>query len=206
MAVSAISLDFRCCQSFLGNKLQSPTASGSDLVEVFRQAVGNLFWCMEYRQSRWLDCDRPETVQTIGPDHELTSESTGMDQHRIFEMFQSGVKELDSMLSTILDPQTHDEIRSIVSLEEGKFRFAPELWVRTLYDFAISYHHAVINRDHLVQALAPLYRGMTFSFLVEHSGSSPDEMEAASERLCVEFERQKPYLREKWKTMIEVKL
>jgi hypothetical protein len=30
-------------------------------------------------------------------------------------------------------------------------------------------------------------------------------MEAASERLCLEFERQKPYLREKWKARIEVK-
>jgi hypothetical protein len=46
---------------------------------------------------------------------------------------------------------------------------------------------------------------MTFSFLVEHSESSPAEMEVASEALCVEFERQKPYLTEKWKAKVEVK-
>jgi len=112
---------------------------------------------------------------------------------------------LEPILSSVLDPETHAEIKSIVSLEEGKFRFRTELWVRTLYDFAASYHHAVINRDHLVQALAPLYRGMTFSYLVEHSDSSPAEMEAVSEALCVEFVRQKPYLREKWKEKAEVK-
>jgi hypothetical protein len=46
---------------------------------------------------------------------------------------------------------------------------------------------------------------MTFSFLTEHSEASATEMEAVSESLCVEFERQKPYLTEKWKAKIEVK-
>src|SRR6202165_1547305 len=120
-------------------------------------------------------------------------------------MFRSGVTELEPLLSSILDPQTHSEIKSIVSLEEGKFRFKSDIWIRTLYDFAAAYHHSVINRDHLVQALAPLYRGMTFSFLAEHSDSSPAEMEAVSEGLCLEFERQKPYFREKWNANVEVK-
>jgi glucosylglycerate synthase len=205
MAISAISSDFRCCQVFLGQKLQSTSSSGTDIVEVFRQTVGSLFWCMESRQSEWLDGERPETVRTFGPDHELTSGPAELNRHRIFEMFRNGVTELEPILSSVLDPETHAEIKGIASLEEGKFRFRSDLWVRTLYDFAASYHHAVINRDHLVQALAPLYRGVTFSYLDEHSGSSPAEMEAVSEALCVEFERQKPYLREKWKAKVEVK-
>jgi hypothetical protein len=120
-------------------------------------------------------------------------------------MFQNGVAELEPILSSILDPETHAEIKGIVALEERAFRFRSDLWVRTLYDFAASYHNAVINRDHLVQALIPLYRGMTFSFLMEHSDSFAGEMEAVSESLCVEFERQKPYLIEKWKAKMEVK-
>jgi glucosylglycerate synthase len=205
MAISAISSNFRCCQVFLGQKLQSTTGSGADIVEVFRQTVGSLFWCMESRQSEWLDCERSEPVQTFGPDHELTSEPTDLNRHRIFEMFRKGVTELDPILATILDPETHAGIKSIASLPEGKFTFTSDLWVRTLYDFAATYHNAIINRDHLVQALTPLYRGMTFSYLVENSDSSPAEMEAVSEALCVEFVRQKPYLREKWKEKVEVK-
>jgi len=205
MAISAMAPDFRCCQSFLGPKMQSTAGYDTNIVEVFRQAVGNLFWCIESRQSSWLESDRSELVHTIGPDHELTSETTRLNRHRIFELFQSGVTELEPMLGSILDPETHAEIKSAVALEESKFRFGPELWVRTLYDFAASYHHAVINRDHLVQALVPLYRGMTFSFLIEYADSSTAEMEAGSDRLCGEFARQKPYFREKWKAMIEVK-
>ena len=205
MAISAISSDLRCCQTYLGQKMQSTAASSTDIVEVFRQAVGNLFWLMESRQAAWLEGERSEPAETFGPEHDLTAEPIDLNRHRIFEMFRSGVTELEPMLSSILDPETHAEIKNIVSLEESEFRFRSDLWVRTLYDFAASYHHAVISRDHLVQALAPLYRGMTFSFLVEHSQSSPDELEAVSESLCVEFERQKPYLTEKWKANVEVK-
>ena len=205
MAISAMSPEFRCCQAFLGQKIQLAAGSGPDIVEVFRQTVGNLFWCIESRQASWLDRDTTEFVQTFGLDHDLTSEPSDLNRHRLFEMFRSGVTELEPILGSILAPETHAEINSIVSLEEGRFRFKSDLWVRTLYDFAASYHHAVINRDHLVQALVPLYRGMTYSFLMEHSDSSAAEMEAVNESLCVEFERLKPYLREKWKAKVEVK-
>ena len=57
---------------------------------------------------------------------------------------------------------------------------------------------SVLNRDHLLQALVPLYRGRIYSFLLKHQDSSPDEIEADSEKLCLEFERQKPYLVERW--------
>ena len=205
MAISAFSSDFRCCQVFLGEKSPATGGSGTDIVEVLRQTVGTLFWCLENQESAWLDGGKSQPVPTFGPAQELTSEPTDLDRHRIFEMFRSGVTELEPILSAILDPETHSEIKSIVSIEEAKFRFKSELWVRTLYDFAASYHHAVINRDHVIQALAPLYRGMTHSFLAEHADSSPAEMEAANEMLCAEFELQKPYLMERWKAKVEVK-
>ena len=205
MALSAISSDFRCCQTFLGPKLQPTAGSQTDIVEIFRQTVGNLFWCMESMQTAWLDGPRLDPVQTFGPDHDLTLEPTDLNRHRIFEMFRNGVTELEPILSTILDSDTHAGIKSIVLLDEGKFKFPSDLWVRTVYDFAASYHHDVINRDHLVQALAPLYRGVTLSFLLEHSDSTSAEMETVTEELCVEFERQLPYLNEKWKAKVEVK-
>jgi hypothetical protein len=205
MAITAISSDFRCCQTFLGPKLQSTTGSQTDIVEILRQTVGNLFWCMESQQSAWLDVPRLDPVQTFGPDHDLTSEPTELNRHRIFEMFRNGVTELEPILGTILDPETHAGIKSIVLVGEDKFKFPSDLWVRAVYDFAASYHHAVINRDHLVQALAPLYRGVTLSFLLQNSDSTSAEMEAVTEGLCVEFERQMPYLKEKWKAKVEVK-
>lgn len=206
MALAANGGGFRCCQVFIGEK--SPPKAGTpgpDIIEVLRQTVGTLFWCLESQQSYWFDRDTVQDVPTLGPEQQHTSEPTEMDRHRIFEMFRSGVTTLEPILGSILDPDTHSEIKSMVSLEEGKFRYRSDLWVRTLYDFAASYHHAVINRDHLVQALAPLYRGMTHSYLAEHADSSANEIEAANEMLCGEFELQKPYLKEKWNARVEVK-
>jgi glucosylglycerate synthase len=204
MAISAVTSDYRCCQAYLGDK--GPlTGATPNIVDILRQTVGGLFWCFEKDQDTWLDRDKTASAPTFGPAQELTSEPTEMDRRRIFEMFRSGVTNLEPVLSSILDSETHAEMKSIVELEEGKFRFRPDLWVRTLYDFAASYHHAVINRDHIVQALAPLYRGMTHSFLLEHADSSPAEIEAADEMLCSEFELQKPYLKERWKAKVEVK-
>jgi len=108
-------------------------------------------------------------------------------------------------LESILSPETLSSIQGIATLDQNAFRFPPELWVTMLYEFAASYHHSVINRDHLVQALVPLYRGKIYSFLTEFSEASATDMEAVSENLCLEFERQKPYLTEKWKAGVEVK-
>lgn len=199
MAVTAICSGMKCCQSFLGPKAPPTPGSGPDIVETIRQTVGNLFWCFETFQEHWLDRSGTEAVPTFGSDHELTPEDAPASQEKSFELFRSGVKDLDSVLSSILTPYTHGHLREIASFEPDKFRFSSELWVRTLYEFASSYHRTVIARDHILQALVPLYRGQLYSFLLEHRGSSSEEIEADSESLCLEFERQKPYLIERWK-------
>ena len=73
-----------------------------------------------------------------------------------------------------------------------------------MFEFAAAYHHNVMNRDHLLQALVPLYRGRIYSFIVEHQSSTPEEIEADTEKLCLEFIRQKPYLLENGKRSSEV--
>ena len=90
-------------------------------------------------------------------------------------------------------------LAALAATDSDEFHFADELWVRALYEFAASYHHSVLNRDHIAQALVPLYRGRLYAYLREHAESSAEEMEQDSEKLCLEFERQKPYLIERWK-------
>jgi glucosylglycerate synthase len=199
MALSAISSDMKCCQSFLGPKAPPAPGTGPDLVEAIRQTVGNLFWCLETFQGYWPDRKGSHPVPSFGPEHELISDDLPSNQEKIFDLFRTGVTELNGILSSILTPSTHSQIEQIATLDPHRFRFGPELWVRTLYEFAASYHRAVINRDHLVQALVPLYRGQSYSFLLEHADSTGEQIEADSEMLCLEFENQKPYLIERWK-------
>jgi hypothetical protein len=58
----------------------------------------------------------------------------------------------------------------------------------------------VISRDHIIQALAPLFRGRVFTFLTENRSASATEVENNIEALCLEFERLKPYLLQMWKS------
>jgi hypothetical protein len=197
MAVNAICNGMKCSQSYLGPRTATP--GGPDIVETIRQTVGNLFYCCDAFQDHWLDRTGTESVQTFGSDHELTAEDAPPRQDKSFELFRNGVQTLDSVLKSILAKETLAKLKEIATKDIDQFDFPSELWVRVLYDFAAAYHRTTIARDHILQALAPLYRGQLFSFLSDQAQSTPEEMEADTESLCLEFERQKPYLIERWK-------
>ena len=113
-------------------------------------------------------------------------------------MFRSGVVELEPVLKSILSPPTLSELQRISALGEDDFLFGNELWARTVYEFAASYHKADISRDHIVQALAPLYRGRAFTCLVENREASGEKVEQNVEDFCMTCERLKPSLVELW--------
>lgn len=198
MAITAITEGLKCGQYFLGPKSAISAGTNPDLVEAIRQTVGNFFWCMETYQAYWPNRSSSQPVPTFGPDHELSSDGIPPSPEKIFDLFRSGVNELEPILASILAKDTHAQIKAIALSDRIKFRFSGELWVKTVYEFAASYHHAVLNRDHLVQALVPLYRGRLYSYLLEHANSSPETMESCCEMVCQEFERHKPYLIERW--------
>jgi hypothetical protein len=113
-------------------------------------------------------------------------------------MFSTGIAELEPVFRSILTPSTLSELQHIAALELDAFRYPAEVWVKTVFEFAASYHKAVISRDQIIQALVPLYRGRALTFLLENENASGDEIEKNVESLCGEFERLKPYLLEIW--------
>jgi len=56
----------------------------------------------------------------------------------------------------------------------------------------------VIGRDHIVQALVPLFRGRAYTFLTENREAPAEQVEANIESLCQTFERERPYLLQLW--------
>jgi hypothetical protein len=115
-------------------------------------------------------------------------------------MFTTGIAELDSVFQLILSPSTLAELQGMARLEEEEFRYSAELWARTVYEFAAAYQKSVISRDHVIQALAPLFRGRVLTFVTENRDASADDVENNIEGLCLEFERLKPYLLQIWKS------
>jgi len=141
-----------------------------------------------------------EPVPTNGADHDVLLEPLRVNRKRLREMFSTGVAELESVFQAILSPSTLAELQRIGRLGEEDFQYSAELWVRTVYEFAAAYQKTVISRDHIIQALAPLFRGRAFTFLTENRNAGADDVERNIEGLCLEFERLKPYLLEMWKS------
>jgi glucosylglycerate synthase len=205
MVINAFTSGFRLCQTFLGEKLPPAAAPGKNAVAAVRQAVGTLFLCLETYANSWLNRAESETVMTTGPEHELKTDPMRFNRKKIIQMFRDGVAELGPILDSILSAPTLEEIRRISSLDDFSFRFPDELWVKTVCEFAGAYHRSVINRDHLLQALVPIYRGRIYSYLLQHDRSSADDIESATEALCLEFEKHKSYLVDCWQLQSEVK-
>ncbi len=190
---------YRICQSFLGEKVHIERGS-ADLVPALRQTVGVLFSALEQDFPIWSVVAGSEPIPTNGPDHDALLEPLRVNRKRLRDMFSTGVAELESVFQSILSPSTLAELQRIARLGEEDFHYPAELWVRTVYEFAASYQKSVMSRDHIIQALAPLFRGRAFTFVTENRNASGDVVEKHIEDLCLEFERLKPYLLQMWKS------
>ena len=198
MTTMAITGGFRTCQAFLGAKIHDAKDPSVDLSAMLTQVVGAVFQLMETEEVRWKEVRQSEPVPVFGFEFTVGLEPVRVNVGRMLERFRAGLQELESIWSQILDPLTLAGVRDVGALPDGEFRYPPELWVRTIYDFAAAYHRRVILRDHLLKSLTPLYLGRTASFVLETEPAGAEEVEQILEGLCQEYERQKDYLIGRW--------
>jgi hypothetical protein len=197
LTLAAVTGKYRICQSYLGEKIHIERRAG-DLVPVLRETVGALFSALEPDFPTWSAVSGSEAIPTNEVEHGPCQGSLRVNRKRLREMFVNGVKELESVFQSILVPDTLAELQRVALLVEEEFEYPAELWVKTVYEFAASYRKSVINRDHIIQAMAPLFRGRAFTFITESRNASAADVENNIENLCLEFERLKPYLQQMW--------
>jgi glucosylglycerate synthase len=198
LTITAVTGKYRICQSFLGTKAP-PARTDGDLVAAMRRTVGPLFSSLDKDFPVWSALTDSQPIPTFGdqPPPE-GAEAVRVNRKRLREMFSAGVAQLEPVLRTILSEATLSELQRIAALEIDDFNYPAEIWAKTVFEFAASYHKSIINRDHIIQALVPLYRGRSLTFLMENRDGSAEDMETREESLCVEFERLKPYLLGLW--------
>ncbi len=200
MTATALAGDFRLCQAFLGPKLHSAKASGTALASTIQQVVGALFSCLEMHESYWASYQGTWTAPVFGFVYDVDLPPLRVNRKRGLSTFQKGVEELSSVLEPVLSPSTLQQIREVAKLPE--VHFPDELWVKTVYEFAGAFHHSVINRDHLLQALTPLYLGRIDSFLTENYKSSAAQAREKIKQLRGRYVSLKPYLIERWNAKV----
>lgn len=200
MTTATLAGGFRMCEAFLGPKVSAAARPESDLVVAIQRGVGALFGALELQEDAWLEISGSQAVPRLSdPPEENGWQPARVNRKRLFEMFRRGIEEIGSILEQILTPETLGAIRQVAAGSGKAPHFPDELWVNTVYEFAGSFRRRVMNRDHLLQALAPVYRGRIGSYLLENAGTNWPALKERNEALQVVFERMKPSLVEAWR-------
>jgi glycosyltransferase involved in cell wall biosynthesis len=198
MVTTALAAGYQGCQAFLGPKMHAAKTGEPHLDVTMREVVGALFSCLETHQSYWTTVDTVRSVPLFGFQYDLELPPIRVNRKRMLNTFLKGVNELASILEPALSASTFRQVRDIAQADGEGSWFPDELWVRIVYEFAGAFHRSVINRDHLLQALTPLYLGRIHSFLGENQRSGASAARGRTTQLRTQFEHLKPYLIQCW--------
>jgi hypothetical protein len=192
----ALARGFRCCQA--GLNPHPPGPPHAPFGELFEQVVRSAFDCLERHAPYWPERNGSEPLVLVSPPPPAPLEPPTVAGSRLTAAFARDLENLQSVLEHILSGDTLSALERVVAIQGAQLRYPDGLWVATVYEFLLAYRRGVMRREHVVQALAPLYLGRTGSFLRQFAAAPEAEVEEALESLCREFERSKPDLVQRW--------
>jgi glucosylglycerate synthase len=163
------------------------------------QVVSPLFSDVERHAPFWQRIRGSRPLTTFGVPFPAPEEPAGVDVTPMLESFQLGFRNLAHVWGAILPPGTMIELKRMSVASAAVFRMIDEVWARIVYDFAMGYHLRVMNRDHLLGALTPLYLAWVASYALESQRAAAFNVEHRLEQLCLAFEAQKPYFQSRWR-------
>ncbi|MFQ5789031.1 MAG: glycosyltransferase [Acidobacteriota bacterium] len=196
MTTTALAEGFKVCQAYLGAKIHDPKDPSSDLSAMLMQVVSSVFGLMDTYYEVWRGIRGSEPVPSFGFEYSVGLDPVHVNTERMIEHFRHAVRELDVVWKDILEASSLARVRALA--DSRRHFFPNDLWAAVVYDFALAYHHRVMNPEHLMKSLTPLYLGRTASFVLETEEASSDEVELRVEELAVAFEAKKDRLLAGW--------
>ena len=199
LVTAALARDFRVCQAQLACRPRQAPEAGADLAASLAHVVGLLFHEMRVHAHVWQRTKGSRPVRSYG-EAPLPSDEPGQPQiAAMLSAFQLGFQELGRLWGAVLPPQTLLALKRLTRVPEESFAVDDALWARIVYDFAVGYHLARMDRALLLRSMTPLYLGWAAGFVREVRDLDPPSVEARVERLCRAFETSKPYLISRWR-------
>ena len=199
MTTTAIADNFKVCQSFLGAKIHDPKDPGADLSAMLYQVVGATFDLMDTYYDVWKNINSSEPLTTFGFQYAVGLEPIAVNVDRMIDKFVLGTKELASLWEVFMSENMRNFLCDELSkTSRESFNISDDTWAELIYTFAIAFHKRLINREHLLKSLTPLYLGRIASFVNESWNSSATEVEEMIENLCCSFENKKKMLIDNW--------
>jgi glycosyltransferase involved in cell wall biosynthesis len=198
MTTTAITQQFRICQSNLGVKIHDVKDPGQHLGPMFRQVLSALFSLMERYENSWKKVRGSEPVETFGFEGYFTPEPVNVNLEGLVDLFQAGYQQFSPLWKEILCKKCFREISKAAKLGPDDFYFPTAVWVHILYEVAATFHLWEVNRNKLLDLVTPLYYGRVASFVRQSWEMTSREAETLVEEQALRFEKGKPYLIEIW--------
>jgi hypothetical protein len=188
-------------QSFMGqakvHKFKDPIQG---MEPVFRDMIGTIFLLMCRYESFWKEVkwSRPTAIFGAGMGAVDLPPPLNVDTNSLWEKFTSGLSAYWDAYHSILDGQNVNKLEEVAGLPAENFELPTALWAKILYDFAVAYKTNQYNSEDLITQLMPLYYAITLSFVLETQAMNNQQVEEYIEDQCLQFEKAKPYLLERW--------
>jgi glycosyltransferase involved in cell wall biosynthesis len=198
MTTTAIADGFKICQAFLGAKIHDPKDPGADLSAMLYQVVGSTFDLMETYESIWEKTKGSEPVPTFGFQYAVGLEPVAVNLDRMINKFGLGVRELIDIWKLFIPRDIVRFLERLKMVQTDRFRIPDDLWAEIIYSFAVASHRKLLNKEHLLKSLTPLYLGRVASFVLETRESDAPEVEEKIEQLSAGFEDKKDFLLAAW--------
>jgi len=202
MTTMALANGFNICQSFLGAKIHNPK-SASTLAPMFKQVIGTIFSLAEEYSDNWKKIKKSEELPTFGFQAHVIPEEVEQDFNDLYQRFQRASKKFDCIWQEILMNENHQELRKIILLSKKDFHFPNHIWVKILFDYLCFYHRfknvfIEMSLPLVLESMIPLYFGFIASYVAKTKNMNYQQAEEEIEKICLEFEKLKPYLIENW--------
>jgi glucosylglycerate synthase len=195
---TAIADGFSVWETWLGTRHIRSRTRTTDLPAMVAQTLGGVLSVMDRHDDLWRGVRGSEPLRVVGEPSLPGTEPREVDIDRMVNAFRLGLRDLTPVWEHVLAPETLGDVLSLEPTDARDFRFPDDLWARVVYDFALGHHYAVIHREHLLRSLVPLYLGRTASYVAATRDRGAAASEEAAEAVARAFERQKPYLVERW--------
>ncbi len=197
LLASALAEEQRIEDVLVGPRSFASRAPAPSLGDLFRDVVGAAFAGMEQHAGVWRTREASMPAVSDGPAWPLADDGSHGDPGPLEERFRSGVRDLAPLLAEILAPGTLAAVREIAA-RPGPLSVPDHLWVTLVYEFAVAAHRNVMNREHTIQVMVPLYLGRTASHFTEIASVDETEHRSRLKALEDEFARLRPMLLDRW--------
>ena len=199
IATNAICSGMQVCQVHRGFAPAPGASEAADLSDSLAQVLSTLLLDAERNAACWQRVRGSQGVRTFGRPEAAESESAPAQVSEMIETFHRGSKDLLDIWATALSPATLLNLKKLAKLPEDQFRLPDGVWVHAMYDFMLGHRQRVINREHLLRSITPIYLAWVASYALEVQSFSPAAVAGRLETLGAAFEDLKPYLLSRWR-------